>query len=301
MAEAREALLERLEDQANLIRRNIWRALRASGGGHAGGSLSAADMLAALYFHTLRVRPDEPDWPDRDRFVLSKGHANAALGAVLAQAGFIEDSVIDQFYGYESLFGMHPDIKMAGVEMSTGGLGHGLPVGVGMALGARIKGKSFHTYVMLGDGELHEGSNWEAAMAAAHYRLSNLTAIIDVNRVSQSGHVAEIMGVEPLADKWRAFGWQVHEFDGHDMGQIVDAFGALPLNPSKPSALLAHTVKGKGVSFAEDTYVWHSNNVDDEILKKALAELEPVERETVTVETAPETVELEPATERGTR
>jgi transketolase len=273
MAESREALIERLEGQANLIRRNVWRALRASGGGHAGGSLSAAEMLATLYFHTLNVRPEEPDWPDRDRFVLSKGHANAALGAVLAQAGFVDDSTIDQFYGMDSLYGMHPDIKMPGVEMSTGGLGHGLPVGVGMALGAQIKGKSFRTFVMLGDGELDEGSNWEAAMAAVKYRLTNLTAIVDVNRVQQSGHVAEIMVLGSIADKWKAFGWEVRECDGHSVAEVVDAFDALPYSRTKPSSLLAHTVKGKGVSFAEDTYVWHSNNVNDEIYEKARAEL----------------------------
>jgi transketolase len=218
-------------------------------------------LLAALYFHTLHVRPHEPDWPERDRFVLSKGHANAALAAVLAQAEFIEDALLDRFYGYESPLGMHPDIKVAGVEMSTGGLGHGLAVGTGMALGARIQEKAFRTYVMLGDGELHEGSNWEAAMCAAHYRLSNLTAIIDANKVAQSAHVANLVGIEPLAD-------------GHDMGQIVAALDALPFNAEKPSALIAHTVKGKGVSFAENTYVWHSNTVNDEIFARALAELE---------------------------
>src|SRR5919206_945577 len=223
MPESREALLERLNDQALRIRLNSWRALRASGGGHFGAAMSSADLLAALYFYKMRIRPDEPDWPDRDRFILSKGHGNAALSSVLAQAGFFPESDLDRFYHLESPLGMHPDIKVAGVEMSTGGLGHGLPVGVGMALGATIKGKSFRTFVMLGDGELHEGSNWEAAMSAAHYRLSNLTAIVDANRVSQSGHVAEIMGVEPLADKWRAFGWEVREIDGHDMGQVIDA------------------------------------------------------------------------------
>ncbi len=274
MATTRESLLQRLDAAALQIRRDLWRALHAAGGGHVGGSASAADLLAALYFHTLRVRPHEPRWPERDRFVLSKGHANAALAAVLAQAEFIEDALLDRFYGYESPLGMHPDIKVPGVEMSTGGLGHGLPVGVGMAFGARIQGKTFHTYVMLGDGELHEGSNWEAAMCAAHYHLSGLTAIIDFNKVAQSGHVANLVGVEPLADKWRAFGWGVREIDGHDMGQIVDALTALPFVPEKPSALIAHTVKGKGVSFAEDTYVWHSNTVTDEILAKALAELE---------------------------
>ena len=274
MHETKEALLKRLEAEARQIRRNVWRALRAGGSGHAGGSLSAADILSALYFHRLRVRPDEPDWPDRDRFVLSKGHANAALGAVLAQAGFIEGAVLDRFYGFESPFGMHPDIKVAGVEMCTGALGHGLAVAMGMALGARIQKKPFHTYVMLGDGELHEGSNWEAAMAASHYRLANLTAIVDHNKISQSGRVAEIIGVDPLADKWRAFGWETREIDGHDMMEVVNALDALPFHPDRPSALIAHTVKGKGVSFAENTYLWHSNSVNDEILARALAELE---------------------------
>ena len=270
---ARETLLKRLEREALQIRRNVWRAVRAGGSGHVGGSSSAADILAALYFHRLNIRPGEPDWPDRDRFVLSKGHANAALGPVLAQAGFFEETLLDRFYGYESPFGMHPDIKLAGVEMCTGALGHGLAVGMGMALGARIQKKAFQTYVMLGDGELHEGSNWEAAMGAAHYHLANLTAIVDANKISQSGRVAEVVGVEPLADKWRAFGWEVREIDGHDMGQIVDALDALPFHPDRPSALIAHTVKGKGVSFAENTYVWHSNSVNDEIYAKALAEL----------------------------
>ena len=266
-------LLEKLQAEARQIRRNVWRALRASGGGHAGGSCSAADILAALYFHRLRVRPDEPEWPERDRFVLSKGHANAALGAVLAQAGFIDDAVLDLFYALESPFGMHPDIKVAGVEMCTGALGHGLPVAMGMALGARIQKQAFHTFVMLGDAELHEGSNWEAAMGAAHYRLANLTAIVDFNKIGQSGPLGDLIDVEPLADKWRAFGWQVREIDGHDMGEVVDALESLPFSTDRPSVIIAHTVKGKGVSFAENTYVWHSNSVNDEIYAKALADL----------------------------
>ena len=273
MHETKEILLKRLEGEARKVRRNIWRALRAGGSGHAGGSLSATDILAALYFHRMRVRPREPDWPERDRFVLSKGHANAALGAVLAQAGFIDDAVLDRFYGFESPFGMHPDIKVAGVEMCTGALGHGLAVAMGMALGARIQKLPFHTFVMLGDGELHEGSNWEAAMAASHYRLANLTAIVDHNKISQSGRVADIISVDPLADKWRAFGWEVREINGHDMAAVVDTLDALPLHPDRPTAVIAHTVKGKGVSFAENTYLWHSNNVNDEILARALAEL----------------------------
>ena len=273
MGTASEDLVIRLEAQARRIRRNVWRALRAGGSGHAGGSSSAADILAALYFHRLRVRASEPEWPERDRFVLSKGHANAALGAVLAQAGFIDDAILDRFYGFESPFGMHPDIKVPGVEMCTGALGHGLAIAMGMALGARIQGQAFHTFVMLGDGELHEGSNWEAAMGAAHYRLTNLTALVDHNKIAQSGRVNELVAIDPLADKWRAFGWEVREIDGHDMAAVVAALDGVPFHPERPSVVIAHTVKGKGVSFAENTYLWHSNSVDDDIYERALGEL----------------------------
>lgn len=274
MEETRAILLQRLDAEARKLRRNVWRALHAAGSGHMGGSTSAADVLTALYFHTMHIRPHEPDWPDRDRFVLSKGHANAALAAVLAQTEFIEDALLDRFYGFESPLGMHPDIKVPGVEMSTGGLGHGLAVGIGMALGARIQGKTFRTYVMLGDGELHEGSNWEAAMCAAHYRLSTLTAIVDYNKIAQSGPIETLMNLAPLAEKWRAFGWSVQEIDGHNMGQIVDTLAALPFHPDQPSVVIAHTIKGKGVSFAENSYLWHNNTVSDAVYARALAELE---------------------------
>ena len=230
-------------------------------------------MLAALYFHYLKLRPEQPEWPDRDRFVLSKGHANAALAAVLSRAGFFSENLLDDFYGYETLMGMHPDIKLTGVEMSTGGLGHGLSVGVGMALGARMQGRAFRTVVMLGDGELQEGSNWEAAMAAAHLGLSSLAAIVDYNKIQQSNHVHEVLALEPLADKWRAFGWSVRELDGHNMEEIATALDDLPFSPDGPSLMLAHTVKGKGVSFAEDTHLWHQNMIDEETYQKALSEL----------------------------
>lgn len=267
------AKIDALRADALKIRRNVWRALHVAGSGHMGGSCSAADLLAALYFDHLRLRPGEPDWPERDRFVLSKGHANAALGATLAGAGFIDDNVLDDFYGYQSSFGMHPDIKMPGVEMSTGGLGHGLSVAIGMALGARMQGKDFRTCVMLGDGELQEGSNWEGAMAAAQFKLSNLTAILDYNKIQQSGPVAQMLDLEPLVDKWMAFGWAVREIDGHDMNAIVEALDALPYAADKPSLLIAHTVKGKGVSFAEDSFLWHNNAVPDDVYEKAMAEL----------------------------
>ncbi len=273
MKSNRETLLQMLEQRALRLRRDIWRALHAAGSGHVGGSVSVADLLAALYFHHLRLRPETPDWPGRDRFVLSKGHADAALAAVLAQAGFIPDQWLDRFYGFESPLGMHPDIKVAGVEMSTGGLGHGLSIGLGMALGATLFEQGFRTIVMLGDGELQEGSNWEAAMTAAQLRAANLTAIVDYNKVQQSGHVADMITLEPMIDKWRAFGWSTREIDGHDMGAIVDALDALPFATDKPSLLVAHTIKGKGVSFAEDTWRWHNNAVTDDILEQAMAEL----------------------------
>ena len=273
MASNLDAVLKRLTNEALLIRRNVWRVFHAAGSGHIGGSSSAADLLAALYFHYLNLRPEEPDWQERDRFVLSKGHANGALAAVLAQAGFFPDSYLDKFYGYQTLLGMHPDIKLAGVEMSTGGLGHGLSVGVGMALGARLKKRQSRTVVMVGDGELQEGSNWEAAMAAAHLKLSSLTAIVDYNKVQQSGHVRDVLGLEPLADKWQAFGWSVRELDGHDMAEIVAALDALPYLADTPSVMIAHTVKGKGVSFAENTHLWHQNVIDDEVYQKAIDEL----------------------------
>lgn len=275
MGENKIELVRRLENEARQVRRNIWRALRAGGSGHAGGSSSAADILTALYFHRMKIRPDQPDWPERDRFLLSKGHANAALGAILAQARFFDEAILDQFYAFESIFSMHPDMKMKGIEMCTGALGHGLAIATGMALGARIQKKSFHTFVMLGDGELHEGSNWEAAMAASHYKLANLTVIVDFNKIAQSAPLKDLINVDPLADKWRAFGFEVKEIDGHNMNEIVATLDALPLNSDKPTAIIAHTTKGKGVSFAENTYLWHNNNVNDEILAKAQAELAP--------------------------
>lgn len=277
MANNRTAIVNRLEHEATNIRRNVWRALHAAGSGHMGGSLSAADLLSALYFYHLRIRPKEPDWPDRDRFILSKGHANAALAAVLARAGFIDENLLDTFYGYESPLGMHPDITVPGVEMCTGGLGHGLAVGLGMSCGAKLKGQDFHTFVMLGDGELQEGSNWEAAMAAAHFACNNLTAIVDCNKIQQSGRVSEILDLGTLASKWEAFGWAVREIDGHDMWAIMDALDDLPYADNKPSLLIAHTTKGKGTSFAEDTHLWHNNTVTDAIYQRALDELKESE------------------------
>jgi transketolase len=181
--------------------------------------------------------------------------------------------VLDQFYGFESPFGMHPDIKVPGVEMCTGALGHGLAIAMGMALGARIQKQAFHTFVMLGDGELHEGSNWEAAMAASHYRLANLTAIVDHNKISQSGRVADIVGIDPLADKWRAFGWEVREIDGHDFAQIGAAIEGAQATQGAPTIIICDTVKGKGVDFMEAQVKWHYGSIDSELAAKAKASI----------------------------
>lgn len=242
--------------------------------------MSAMEVLVALYYEVLRVDPKNPLWEDRDRFVLSKGHISCALCPILADLGFFPDELLNTFNLIDSPFSMHPDMrKIPGVDMSTGSLGHGLAVATGMALAAEVEDRPYRVYALLGDGELGEGSVWEAAMAASHYRLDRLTAIVDRNRLQVDGTTDEVMNTEPLADKWRAFGWAVREIDGHDMGQVVDALKAVPFEPGKPSLILAHTVKGKGLSFAEDKVEWHYNAVNQEVVAKALAELQAAGKE----------------------
>ncbi len=265
---------EQLERRANLVRQRTMMALAAAGGGHVGGSLSAVDVLTALYFAVLRVDPHNPRWPDRDRFILSKGHASAALCAVLAEAGFFSPDLLANFNRLDSPFAMHPDMrKIPGVDMSTGALGHGLSVGVGMALAGRLQNQAYRVYVMLGDGELCEGSNWEAAMSASHFHLDSLVALVDRNRLMLDGPTDRIMSAEPLADKWRSFGWSVREIDGHDMAQIVSTLDEVPFATGQPSAIVAHTVKGKGVSSVENVTEAHHQPVDQALLARALEEL----------------------------
>jgi transketolase len=274
-SQSHQELVNRLEGQARIIRKGVMEALLAAEGGHIGGSLSCVDILAALYMHAMRVDPERPDWEDRDRFVLSKGHASAALCPTLAHKGFFPKKLLDTFNQLESPFSMHPDmLKIPGVDMSTGSLGHGLSVGVGMALAARVQKKGYRAYVLMGDGELAEGSIWEAAMAGAHFKVDNLIAIVDANRLQVDGTTREIMDLQPLADKWRAFGWAVREIDGHDMETIVETLSVLPFETGRPSAIIANTVKGKGLSFAEDRLDHHYRDVDEDMLRKAIAELE---------------------------
>ena len=241
---------------------------------HIGGSLSMADLLAALYGGILRVNPALPEWADRDRFVLSKGHACAALYATLALRGFFPEEGLESFYQDGGrLFGHVTHAGVPGVEISTGSLGHGLSVASGMAWAARSDGKSHRVFVLLSDGECDEGSVWEAALFAGHHRLDNLIAIVDYNKIQSLGHVREVLNLEPLAAKWTAFGWAVKEVDGHDMAQVVKALSTVPIETGRPSCVLAHTVKGKGVSFMENNPAWHGKAPTKEQEQQALAEI----------------------------
>ena len=268
------AIVERLKKKANRLRRLVIEAVGAAGSGHPGGSLSAAEILSTLYFHVLRVDAGNPDWRERDRFVLSKGHAAPILYAALAERGFFPISELKRLRKIDSFLQGHPHMgETPGVEMSTGSLGQGLSVAGGMALGLRLDGLDSRVYVLMGDGEIQEGQVWEAAMAAAHYRLDNLLAFVDHNGLQIDGPVNEIMSVTPIAQKWRAFGWKVFEIDGHDPAQILWACDRARQTKGKPSVAIAYTVKGKGVSFMEDRVDWHGKAPKGEELQAAIDEL----------------------------
>lgn len=263
-----------LKRLADAMRRRDLRMVFDAGMGHIGGDLSAFDILTVLYFAVLNVDPADPHRPDRDRFILSKGHGSGALYTTLAFAGFFPREELTSYLAPHSRLNGHPDrTKVPGVETNTGPLGHGLPVAVGTAIGARLSGASWRTFVLTGDGELQEGSNWEAAMTAAHQRLDNLTLIIDRNGLQQGDTTERTVSLEPLRAKWDAFGWATAEVDGHDHAALLDLFERLPLEPGQPSCLIAHTHKGRGVSFMEDQVGWHHRVPTREELDRALAEL----------------------------
>ncbi|HXT51767.1 MAG TPA: transketolase [Thermoanaerobaculia bacterium] len=242
---------------------------------HIGSSLSMADLLAVLYARFLRFDAARPDWTERDRFILSKGHGCAALYAVLAECGYFPVERLDTFYQDGSPLAGHATHKdMPGVEVSTGSLGHGLALATGMALATKRDGRSERFWAMVSDGECDEGSTWEAALFAPQHRLDNLAVIVDYNKIQSLGRVEEVLDLEPLADKWRAFGWATREIDGHDLGAIDAAFAAVPFEPGRPSCIVAHTVKGKGVSYMEDKLLYHYRAPRGEDLDKALAELD---------------------------
>jgi transketolase len=276
-----DAEVARLEEMARRIRVEVVRAVNHARGGHLGGPLSAADVLAALYFHVLRIRPDEPGWPDRDRFVLSKGHSSIGLYATMALRGYFPVEELATFDAAHSRLQGHPDMtRLPGLDISTGSLGMGISAAMGMALGARLTGRDIRAFVLLGDGECQEGEVWEAAMAAAKYGLDNLVAIVDHNRLQQFGWRGDGPdGRRPpqepgeLAAKWSAFGWRVLEVDGHDMRAILVVLEAAGCGDGRPTVVIARTIKGKGVSFMEGHYYWHTRLIKPEEFETAMADL----------------------------
>jgi transketolase len=255
----REATLEDLAWRAEWIRLKTIELVDIAGSGHYSSTFSCAELFAVLYYRALRLNPARPDDPDRDRFLLGKGHAAVGLYPCLADLGFFDTELLDGYTRLGSPLGDHPDMrKVRGVDFSSGSIGHNLSVGVGMALAARKQGRDYRTVVMLGDGELNEGQVWEAAMSAAHFGLGNIVALVDLNGYSLDGAVSEVMGIEPVAAKFEAFGFDTHEFDGHDVAAVVEAFDRLPdVDTQRPVALLARTMKGKGVPFMEASPDWH--------------------------------------------
>jgi transketolase len=265
---AEAALACKLDERSLYLRRLVLRTVRSAGRGHVGPALSLIEIVRVLYDDVLRIDPRSPGDLGRDRAILSKGHGCLALYAMLADRGFFPLSELDDFCGIESILGGHPEYgKVPGVEASTGALGHGLSIGVGLALAARLRDRNYRTFVMLGDGEINEGSVWEAAMSASKHGLDNLIALIDYNKLQSYGPTDYVLPLEPLADKWRSFGFAVEELNGHDVGALRATLGRIPLVPGKPSAIICHTVKGKGLPVAESNANWHHKNklTDDEL------------------------------------
>ena len=262
---------------AATVRRNILLMTTEANSGHPGGSLSATDALVALYRRVMRHNPSDPHWPDRDRFVMSKAHDSPAVYAILADCGYFPVEEILTYRKINSRIQGHTHIMTPGVEFSGGSLGQGLSYSIGMALSGRLDGKDYRVYTMIGDGECDEGSIWEAAMSAAHYKVDNLTVILDRNRIQNDRFNEEVMNLEPLTDKWRAFGWHVEECDGHDFGQLLAALEATRQVKGQPSLVMAHTVKGKGVSFMENNPAFHGKAATQEELVVALKEIDAQE------------------------
>ena len=258
------------------LRRHTLEMTSRAGSSHVGTNFSMAEILSVLYSGVLRVDPARPDWPERDRFVVSKGHGAAAVYAVLAERGFFPLGELDTFYLNGSRLAGHVTKTVPGVELSTGSLGHGLSVATGMALAAKRDGREFRAVCLLSDGELDEGSNWEPILFAPQHGLDNLVAVVDYNKIQSLGSVSEVMELEPLADKWRAFRWAVREVDGHDVQALWSALSTVPAETGRPTVVIAHTVKGKGVSFMEHQLLWHYRVPRDAELERALAELEAV-------------------------
>jgi transketolase len=266
--------ISELEEIARQLRVDSLRLIHRRGAGHPGGALSAAEIMAVLYFHTLRIDPSRPDWTERDRFILSKGHASAVLYSALSRRGYFEFSELDDWGEVDCPHQGHPDrLKTPGVDMTSGILGHGVAIGVGLALAAWMRKSSHRTYVLLGDGECQAGIIWEGAVTAAKYHLANLTVVVDANGVQLDGPVQEVMPIEPLRDKWLACSWHVAEVNGHSIREVADGLEMAGKVSDRPTVLIARTIKGKGVSFMEGQSYWHGNVPNAEQLRQALAEL----------------------------
>ena len=267
--------IKQLEYRAARCRRKVVRMVRAGGAGHMGGAMSCLDVVAALYFYAMRHDPRQPQLPERDRFILSAGHKSMALYAALAEAGYFDESILDTYGKLNTKLPGHPDMyKLPGVEANTGALGHGLSIAVGMALGFRLDKTQSRVFVVLGDGELPEGSNWEAAAAASHHKLDNLVAIVDWNGLQISGATKDVMNMEPIGGRFNAFGWSYREIDGNNMREIVDALDALPYDKGAPSVIVARTIKAKGLSFAENRVDYHYWKPKEDELRAAEVELD---------------------------
>lgn len=266
--------IEELKEKARLLRQDVVRTIYLAGDGHPGASLSVADIVTALYFDVMRIDPANPNWPDRDRFILSKGHACPTVYAALARRGYFSPEELPGLRSLGSNLQGHPDVnKTPGIDSTSGPLGNGIAVGLGMALAARVKGKDYYTYVITGDGELEEGVIWEAMMAAKHYRVGRLIVFIDNNEMQSGGRVKEVSGLYPILPKCRAFGWHCQEINGHDFAQILAAIESAKEDESKPSVILAHTIKGQGVPFMVGDNSWHKRVPTEEQLKEAMIAL----------------------------
>lgn len=265
-----------LDERSLHLRRLVVDALAGGERGHIGSSMSPIEILRVLYDDVMKYRPSEPEWMDRDRCILSKGHGCLSLYAILADKGFFPEEVLKTFCRKDSILGGHPEHgKVPGVEASTGALGHGLSIGVGMALAARMQKRASRVFVVMGDGEINEGSVWEAAMSAGKHGLSNLVAIVDYNKIQSAGPTAEIQELEPLGDKWEAFGFSTVQVDGHDVNALRGVFKGIPLGANRPTAVICHTVKGKGIPFAEHDPEWHhKSKVSPDMAKQLYAALE---------------------------
>ncbi len=266
--------LKNLKKEAVKLRNDIVDVTFWAGGAHIGGAMSMVDILTILYNKFMKYDSSNPDLEDRDRFVLSKGHAGVGLAPLLANKGFFDKETLKTFNQFNSPFGMHLDsLKVRGLDASTGSLGHGLPISLGMALAARVKGLDYKTYCVIGDGEMNEGSNWEAIMAAAHYKVTSLIPIVDFNKRMIDGEVKDIMSIDPLADKWKAFGFDVIEINGHDFNQLNDAIEKANAAVDRPVVIIANTIKGKGIDFMEDETKWHYGSIDSTVVEKAKASI----------------------------